>query len=85
LQRQRVFFVMGLGMKDRTDEVDSAIAAFRCPKDLVGAIEQQAAVDCAVLRDLRRAKAPDINGPTLANAARAHGSHARKGKDERLK
>jgi hypothetical protein len=42
-------------VKDRADEVDSAIVAFRCPKDLVGAI------------------------------GRAHGSHARKGKDERLK
>ena len=49
-------------MKDRTDEVDSVIVAFRCPKDLVGAIEQQAAVESisksdvarrAVLRDLR--------------------------------
>jgi hypothetical protein len=49
-------------MKDRTDEVDSVIVAFRCPKDLVGAIEEQAAVESisksdvarrAVLRDLR--------------------------------
>ncbi len=41
-------------MKDRTDEVDSVIVAFRCPKDLVGAIEQQAAVESISKSDVAR-------------------------------
>ena len=66
-------FVLGLGMKDRdrTDEVGSVIMAFRCSKDLIGAIEQQAAVEGisksdvtrrAVMRDLRRAKMQEVEG-----------------------
>ena len=49
-------------MKDRMDEVDSVIVAFRCSRDLVSAIENAAAAEGisksdvarrAVLRDLR--------------------------------
>ena len=45
---------MGFGMKDRTVEVDSVIVAFRCPKDLVGAIEHQAAVEGISKSDVAR-------------------------------
>jgi hypothetical protein len=69
-------------MKDRTDEVDSAIVAFKCPKDLVGAIEQQAAVEGisksdlarrAVLRDLRPTPARMLRDLRRATVQEAEG------------
>ena len=38
----------------KTDEVDSVIVAFRCPKDLVGAIEQRAALEGISKSDVPR-------------------------------
>jgi hypothetical protein len=48
-------------VKDRTDEVDSVIVAFRCPPDLVDAIEQRAAFEGISKSDVaRRACIRDI-------------------------
>jgi hypothetical protein len=57
-------------MKDRTDEVDSAIVAFRAPRDLLAAIEAAAAAEGISKSDItRRAVMRDL-WPTPARMLR---------------